>query len=93
MNLSEVVQKVASRGKDPEQLDEWVLALGPQVEPFDRTSADAAAAMYPGTTEAGLSLGDRACLTLAMLRKVPALTADQTWVRIPDLRVDVVLIR
>jgi len=28
-----------------------------------------------------------------MLRKVPTLTADQTWARIPDLGVDVVLIR
>ena len=69
------------------------VTLGAQVEPFDRTSADAAAGMYPGTTEFGLSLGDRACLTLAMLRKVPTLTADQTWARIPDLGVDVVLIR
>ena len=93
VNWSEVVQKFAFRGKDPEQLGEWVLALWPQVEPFDRTSADAAAAMYPRTTEFGISLGDRACLTLAMLRKVPALTADQTWARIPDLGIDVVLIR
>ncbi len=47
----------------------------------------------PRAIEFGLSLGDRACLTLAMLRKVPTLTADQTWARIPDLGVDVVLIR
>jgi PIN domain nuclease of toxin-antitoxin system len=27
----------------------------------------------------GLSLGDRACLALARVRNVPALTADRVW--------------
>lgn len=93
VNWSEVVQKIAAKGKDPEQLGEWVLALGPQVEPFDRIAGYTAAAMYPETAEFGLSLGDRACLSLAMLKKVPALTADQTWAKIPDLGIDVILIR
>lgn len=93
VNWSEVVQKIAHKGKDPEQLGEWVLALGPQVEPFDRVGAYAAAALYPATAAFGLSLGDRACLALAKLRSVPALTADRGWAKLPGMGIDVELIR
>ncbi|MGI8576516.1 MAG: type II toxin-antitoxin system VapC family toxin [Nocardioidaceae bacterium] len=93
VNWSEVVQKVAHKGKDAQQLGEWVLALGPQVEPFDRGAAYAAAALFPTTSRFGLGLGDRACLTLATFRNVPVLTADQTWAKIPDLGIEVQLIR
>lgn len=30
----------------------------------------------------GLSLGDRACLSLAVLRGLPVLTADRVWARL-----------
>lgn len=93
VNWSEVVQKLAYRGKDAGQLAAWVLALGPQVEPFDREAAEAAAALYPGTVRFGLSLGDRAALTLAQSLDVPVLTADRTWAEIPDLEIAVSLIR
>lgn len=93
VNWSEVAQKIASKGKHPERLGDWVLALGPQVEPFDQVGAYAAAALYPETARFGLSLGDRACLTLAMLWKVPVLTADRTWAEIPGIGIDVKLIR
>jgi len=67
VSWSEVAQKIGAKGGDPEQLGEWVLAL----EPFERIGAYAAAALYAATVRFGLSLGDRACLTLAMLRGVP----------------------
>ncbi len=59
VNWSEVVQKVAVKGADPEQLGEWVLALGLRVEPFDRIGAYAAAALPGETLRFGLSLGDQ----------------------------------
>lgn len=93
VNWSEVVQKIAAKGKLPEQLGEWVLALGVQVVPFDRLGAYAAAALYSETVGFGLSLGARACLTLAMLHKVPVLTTDRTWAKLPNIGVEVKLIR
>ncbi len=93
VSRSEVAQKLGAKGGDPEQLGEWVLALGLRVEPFERIGAYAAAALYAATVRSGLSLGDRACLTLAMLRGVPVLTADRAWSEIPDLGIAVTLIR
>ena len=48
------------------------------------TAADAAlaASLVPVTRPLGLSLGDRACLALALARRIPAVTADRTWARL-----------
>lgn len=44
-------------------------------------TADAAeiARLRPLTKAAGLSLGDRACVALALRLRQPALTADRAW--------------
>lgn len=44
------------------------------------------------TSSIGLSLGDRACLALAMRLKLPVLTADRIWTKL-DLGVEVRLCR
>ncbi len=36
----------------------------------------------PAAEPLGLSLGDRACLALAMSRAIPALSADRTWIQL-----------
>jgi ribonuclease VapC len=40
----------------------------------------------------GLSLGDRACLALAMELKLPVVTADRAWIDL-DLGIDICVIR
>jgi len=40
----------------------------------------------------GLSLGDRACLALALREQAPVLTGDRAWSKV-DVGVEVVLIR
>ena len=60
--------------------------------PFDDDQAKLAAELLPRTRAKGLSLGDRACLALAIARGLPALTADRTWATL-HLPIKVVLIR
>jgi ribonuclease VapC len=80
VNWSEVVQKAASRGVDVGRLREEVEALGVRIAAFDAAAAEAAAHLWAATKDAGLSLGDRACLALARDLGATAVTADTAWV-------------
>jgi len=91
VNWSEVVQKLLQRGADTESLLEDITELGVLVEPFTAAQADASARLWASTRNAGLSLGDRACLSLAAARALPALTADQAWAALAlDVQVDLI---
>lgn len=79
VNLSEVVGKLADQGIADQELRGAIDALGLSVIPFDEAQAYASGLMPPVTRRAGLSLGDRACLGLARLRKAPAYTTDRNW--------------
>lgn len=58
---------------------------------FDRELALGAAALLLPTVVWDLSLGDRACLALARLRDLPAVTADRAWAKLDlGIRIEVV---
>lgn len=44
------------------------------------------------TKQCGLSLGDRACLALAMLKDYPIITCDKIWQKV-DLNVEIIIAR
>jgi len=79
VNLSEVMSKLCERGMPPEDARQAVANMGVDVVAFDDDQAQRTGALRPATRALGLSLGDRACLALAQLRGVPAVTADQVW--------------
>ena len=91
VNLAEVLGRLARDGRAVDA------ALG-QIErmrivwvDFDRELAIGAAALLVPTAPLGLSLGDRACLALARLRDLPAVTADRAWAKLDlGIRVEVV---
>jgi ribonuclease VapC len=79
VNVSEAYRKLLARGIDPAEAWEAVTASVPLVEPFDEEQARITGQLLPRTRSLGLSLGDRACLALAMVLKAPVYTADRAW--------------
>lgn len=92
VNLAEVASKLSDFGMPDDEIAATVVDLRMDVAYFDEAAAFASATLRAATRAKGLSLGDRACLTLAAATAAPALTADRIW-RELDVGVDVRLIR
>jgi len=97
VNLAEVLSTLATRGKDPIEVvsdltERGLLDGAVTVEPFTTADATEAARLRPLARSAGLSLADRACLTVARRLAAPLLTADHAWSGL-GLGVDVRAIR
>ncbi|HMP74154.1 MAG TPA: type II toxin-antitoxin system VapC family toxin [Kiritimatiellia bacterium] len=92
INFSEVLGGFARDGHDPVIVGRRLRETGLEVAPFDAEDALLAANLRPQTDPLGLSLGDRACLALALARGVPVLTADPIWADL-KLPVSIRLIR
>ncbi|MBC7670017.1 type II toxin-antitoxin system VapC family toxin [Caulobacter sp. DWR2-3-1b2] len=92
VNITEVVTKMLDRGVAIFDVEETVSELCGQIIDFDRDLAIQAGLLRDATRHKGLSLGDRACLALAMRERLPIMTADRAWADL-DLGVEVVFIR
>jgi PIN domain nuclease of toxin-antitoxin system len=92
VNLSEIVTKLAERGKSSDVIADMIDLLPCALVDFDAAQAAAAGLMSTETRKAGLSLGDRACLALAAAHGLPAWTSDRAWAKV-DVGVDVRFIR
>ena len=92
VNLSEVVAKLADAGVPEDDLREALAALPLEVAPFDEALAYVAGLLRPSTRAQGLSMGDRACLGLALATGLPVVTADRAW-RTLDLGIEVRTLR
>ena len=79
VNLAEVQAKLVREGGDPEET--WTLLLDPipHIEPFSAEQAKVAGSLVEKTRALRLSLGDRACLALAIVLNAPVYTTDRPW--------------
>ncbi|HMD85999.1 MAG TPA: type II toxin-antitoxin system VapC family toxin [Terriglobia bacterium] len=79
VNLAEVQTKLVREGGDPDEA--WELAHAPisEAESFTDEQAKIAGTLVRQTRPLGLSLGDRACLALAMTLGAPVYTTDKDW--------------
>ncbi len=94
VNLAEVVGFLARNGTTGPDIRKLMDAVESEIVPFDPELAYAAGLLVPATRAAGLSLGDRACLALAIRLGVKALTTDRAWPRIAAAaQVEIQLIR
>ncbi|MEA3031333.1 MAG: hypothetical protein QOJ53_1912 [Sphingomonadales bacterium] len=92
VNLAEVVAKLQERGAPDENIDRNIARLNLPVIPFDAAQAMAAGKLRVRTRGAGLSLGDRACLALALARGLPAVTTNRGWAAL-DIGAKVIVAR
>lgn len=92
VNLSESFGKLVQYGRPLDEIVHQFGRLHVPVVPFDAEQAGMAASLVPATREHGLSLGDRACLALAMHRGAPTFTAEREWKKC-KLGVEIVTIR
>lgn len=79
VNFAEARSKMVDRGVDAGDLRKLVSELAIEVVSFDLAQAETTAGLRPLTKSRGLSLGDRACLALAMSTGATAITADRSW--------------
>ncbi len=93
-SLAEIVGHFARNGAAEPDIRRVLEPLPVGLVGFDDELAFAAGLLLPATRPAGLSIGDRACLALALRLGVPALTADHSWERVAAIvGVEIDLIR
>ncbi|MCE7870540.1 PIN domain-containing protein [bacterium CPR1] len=79
VNLAEVYSKLTEAGLTGEEAAESVALLSLGVEPMDDELAQEVGRLRPLTRKAGLSLGDRSCLALAIRLGATVVTAERSW--------------
>ncbi len=84
VNAAEVADKLIWLGETRDGTALMLRSLGFRIIAADTDLALEAAAIYPLTRRAGLSLGDRFCLALAKRLNLPALTGDRRWREVAD---------
>lgn len=88
VNVAEAVTVLQNHGIDNSTARNFIADILGQILPFEEDQAFTAAALNKLTSKFGLSLGDRACLSVAHHLKLPVLSADKLWSK---LNIDVVI--
>lgn len=81
VNYSEVIAKLCERGSSEAFANDTLRQLQLVIVDFDREQASVAGGLRTVTRKDGLSLGDRACLALALAQGRIVLTSDKRLAR------------
>ena len=87
-----MVQKSLSAGVNVDGMLEDLQALGMRIEPFLPVDGERAGRLWPLTRRQGLSLDDRACLSLGLRLGLTVVTCDQAWAQLP-IELEIQLLR
>lgn len=91
VNLAEVQGKLLVSGWPPDLAWGDATSLVQEVLPFTADHARTAGNLIAETRALGLSLADRACLSLGLEQKAPIYTADRSWKNLKlDLQIHVI---
>mgnify|MGYP000430348708 CR=1 FL=1 len=88
----EFISLMIEKGFSIDEAREIVDSFGIEIIDFDEQQAIIAAEISNKTKSKDLSLGALVCLALAMVKKIPVVTADKIWSKL-DIGVDMKLIR
>jgi PIN domain nuclease of toxin-antitoxin system len=80
VNYAEIVAKLVERGNSYADALSAIQTIALTTVDFDLALAQRTGTLRAETAKRGLSLGDRACLSLAEREGLPAITADRSWV-------------
>lgn len=91
VNWAETLTKFAAEGHDPDEvakrlLSDSLLSDALEIVPLTADDGSRIARLRPLTRHLGLSIADRACLSLAGRLTMPVLTTDRAW---SELNIDV----
>ncbi len=92
INLAEIATKLASLGRDEAQILADFGRLNIKTLAFTDDLAFTTGLLRSATHHKGLSLGDRACLALALREQLPVYTSDRAWAGL-DVGVEIRLLR
>ena len=92
VNYAEVLTKISDRGIDAKRANALLASLAIETVDFDKTQAETSSQLRPQTRHLGLSLGDRACIALALTKGWPVVTADKAWAEL-SIELEVQLVR
>lgn len=93
VNLTELVTKLLDNHHTaPQNLGQQLRTLGIEICAFNEAQAISSGLLRKQTRAKGLSLGDRACLSLAMELQAVVLTGDKAWKEL-NLPIEIVDIR
>ncbi|MDX1948878.1 MAG: type II toxin-antitoxin system VapC family toxin [Rickettsiales bacterium] len=92
VNLTEVVAYLIKQENNIQEIQGLIKDLNLEIIDFDEVQAFKCAELIKKTSKFGLSLGDRACISLGISKKLPILTADKIWKNL-DLEAKIILIR
>ncbi len=79
VNLAEVQTKLVLKGLTSDEAWEHAISVTEVAEDFTEEHAKIAGGLVAKTQAYGLSLGDRACLALAIARKAEVYTTERIW--------------
>jgi ribonuclease VapC len=92
VNFCETMQRLRRGGMPVESVTELLTSMVKDTVAFDRETAHIAAAIHEKTRGEGLSFGDCACLAVALMHGIPAVTAERKWDQC-DVGVEIIQIR
>lgn len=90
VNVAEALTKLIQDNIGLAEAIEEISKLNIEIVDFEMESAAKSAELRPLTKHLGLSLGDRACIALAMQHNATAVTADKSWSKLDLCKIEVI---